>query len=192
MLSGLVKSAAVYAHNNPAPFLRYTAAGTYTLSTAMQAVGIAQNKEIPQKEKSFLIPQELFNGALQLVTFLTVATTLENWGRKLAQEGKILAQKGLPNTPKFVNGVAVAFSLAGTILAFNIITPILRNPITYFVQKKKNKQLSVEEQFLTRPIIPAINLSDRVEYNRSNPFMTFEARSNVPFRSNNKKFDLNG
>lgn len=174
MLSNHLTNAAMYAYNNPAQFLRYTAAGTYTLSTLMQAGGIAKNKSIPEKEKSFLIPQELLNGALQLTTFLTLATSLENWGRKLAQQGKILAKAGVPNTPRFINGVAVAFSLIGTVLSFNLVTPLLRNPIAYYVQKKRGQKLDVEKQSLTEPLILASGFDHSIKYNNSNPFITFE------------------
>lgn len=174
MLSNAITNAASYAYNNPAQFLRYTAAGTYSLSTMMQAYGISKNKNIPEKEKSFLIPQELFNGALQLATFLTIATSLENWGRKLAQQGKIVAKTGVPNTPGFINGIAVAFSLIGTVLSFNLVTPLLRNPIAYYIQKKRAQKVDIETEFLTRPMIPSLRLNDSIKYNNSNPFTTFE------------------
>lgn len=174
MLRNAITKAAVYAMDQPAPFLRYTAAGTYTLSTLVQAAGVAMNPKIPQKEKNFLIPQELINGALQLITFLTLATTLENWGKRLAEKGIIVASNASQNGPTFIKGVAVLFSIVGTVLAFNVLTPLIRNPVAHYIQKKMGKKATPEQTDMTRPIIPAVRFSSGKVFSNTSPFAGFE------------------
>lgn len=198
MLKDFVTKALIYPIENPAPFLRWSAAGVYTISALVQAIGIATNEKIPEKEKSFLIPQELLTGSLQLGTFLTVATALEKLGEKLALSGKILPNKMANGGPAFVKGISVAFSIIGTVLSFNLITPLLRNPIAYLLQKKTNNtNLSNESQFLARPIIPASNFGLAYRGEHTGPFTQFNGINrtnrlpqkayNIPFTSTGLK-----
>lgn len=172
--SNLVSQAAQYAKDQPAPFLRYTTAAIYLISTAAQSGGIMINKEVPKKEKSFLLLQETINGALELGTFMTIATGFENLGRKLVDKGIVVGAEVAKNQPAFRKGMAMLFSLVGTIIAFNLVTPLLRNPIINLIQKmtgKKNDPKTVE---LTKPILPGVKLAPKIHYNQTNPFSHFE------------------
>lgn len=174
MLSNLISKAAVFAKDNPAPFLRYTTAAIYTISTAAQSSGIMINKEIPKKEKNFLLLQEIINGVLELGTFMTIATGFETLGKNLVEKGLIVGTELAKNQPAFKKGMAMLFSLVGTIIAFNLVTPLLRNPIINMVQKfmgKKNDPKTVE---LTKPILPGAPLAPKSQFSHSNPFGQFE------------------
>lgn len=182
MLSKLLTKSAEYAYHNPAAFLRYTTAGIYTLSTMAQTGGLLINDKIPAKEKNFLIIQETLNGILQLGTFMTLATGFEKWGKKLVETGKIVGTNVAKNAPAFKKGIVVGFSLLGTVLAFNIITPLIRNPLAQKIQKWLGFDGHNDPEQLTRPIIAANGLNDnrtRLALNTtkpaaSTPFTSFE------------------
>lgn len=174
MLSNLIGKAAVYAKDNPAPFLRYTTAAIYLTSTAAQSSGIMINKEIPKKEKNFLLLQEIINGVLELGTFMTIATGFENLGGKLVDKGLIIGTELAKNQPAFRKGMAMLFSLVGTIVAFNLVTPLLRNPIINLIQKFSGKKNDPKTEELTKPILPGAPLAQKGHFNQSNPFSQFE------------------
>jgi hypothetical protein len=174
MLSDLITKSAKYALEKPAPFLRYTTFVIYLISMAAQGGGIVINKDIPKKEKNFLLLQELVNGALELATFMTIATGFENWGRKLAEKGIIVGSKVGKNAATFNKGVTMLFSIAGTVLAFNLVTPLLRNPIINLIQKISGKKAGPEKQELTKPILPSLQINPNIKYNNTNPFKGFE------------------
>lgn len=175
MLSNFIAKSATYALEKPAPFLRYTTAVTYLISTAAQGGGIIINKDLPKKEKNFLLLQELINGALELGTFMTIATGFENLGRKLVDSGKVVGSEIAKNNPTFRKGVAMLFSIAGTIVAFNLVTPLLRNPIIALIQKFTGKGKTDKKNVeLTRPILPNLKLNPHLKFNTTNPFSNFQ------------------
>ncbi|MEW5821046.1 MAG: hypothetical protein AB1782_12715 [Cyanobacteriota bacterium] len=174
MLSDLITKSAKFALEKPAPFLRYTTFVIYLISMAAQGCGIVINKDIPKKEKNFLLLQELVNGALELATFMTIATGFENWGKKLAEKGIITGTQIGKNAATFNKGVTMLFSIIGTVLAFNLVTPLLRNPIINMIQKISGKKTSPEKQDLTKPVLPTLQVSPAIKYNANNPFANFE------------------
>lgn len=176
MLSKLIQQFSKYALDQPAPFLRYTTAVIYAISTAAQSGGLVINKSIPPEEKKFLLLQEIINGALELGTFLTIATGFENLGRKLVDKGVIVAAETAKANPAFRKGVAMAFSLFGTIVAFNLVTPLLRNPIAAVIQSKFMKKKIDDKQQLTRPMLPSYQLNSNVRVVNNNPFANFERK----------------
>lgn len=175
MLSNLIEKSAKFALEKPAPFLRYTTAIIYMISTAAQSGGIIINKDLPKKEKNFLLLQEVINGVLELGTFMTIATGFEKFGRTLVDKGKIVGAEVAKNNPTFKKGVAMLFSIAGTIVAFNLVTPLLRNPIIHMIQKIAGKgKTDPKNVELTRPILPNIKLNPTVKFNSHNPFANFQ------------------
>ena len=176
MLKNIITKSAKYVCDNPAPFLRYTTFIINLISMAAQCGGIALNKKIPKKEKNFLLLQESVNGILELATFMTIATGFEKWGKSLVEKGVIIGTKVGKNTATFNKGVTVLFSIIGTVLALNLVTPLLRNPIINLIQKKfgKGQKISLEHQALTIPILPSLKISNKTKFNTGNPFATFE------------------
>lgn len=174
MLNNFLTKMAQYAIDKPAPFLRYTTAVVYAISAVAQCTGLKINKDIPDKEKNFLMVQEALSGALELGTFMTIATGMENLGAKLVEKGIIVGTEAAKANPAFKKGVAMLFSLVGTVLAFNLITPLLRNPMASFIQKKLNKKISPELQHLTVPVLPSLKLNTELKINANNPFTNFE------------------
>lgn len=61
---------------------------TWTLATLGQVTSIAFNEKIPKKQKQFLIPQEIADGAINIVAFYAITNSMKNIGSKLVSTGK--------------------------------------------------------------------------------------------------------
>lgn len=59
-------------------------------SALAQVVMIAKNDKIQKKDKKFLIPQEIADGAINVGLFYGVCKTLKSYGDKLCERGKII------------------------------------------------------------------------------------------------------
>lgn len=70
--------------------LLHTATAGWILSAAGQIFGIATNKKVSKKEKQFLIPQELADAAINIVSFYVLTDSIQNFTKSLASKGKII------------------------------------------------------------------------------------------------------
>lgn len=61
---------------------------TWTMATLAQVGAIVFNDKIPKEQKKFLIPQEIADGALNIVAFYTITNTLKTLGTRLVSTGK--------------------------------------------------------------------------------------------------------
>lgn len=143
----IIKPAKFYM-DKPAKFLTYSLGFLYGAGTVGQVIALMTDKKIPEKEKKFLIPQEIINGTLELGTYLLIATRCEKLFKTLASKGMIAVKGAQGVNPTFVKSMEVLGSLVGAVLTLNFITPILRNPITSFVQKHffKGNKLTQEQR----------------------------------------------
>lgn len=66
----------------------------WALSSAGQIVGLLANDKISNKEKTFLIPQEVFDAGVNIASFLLITTGIKKFANKLVTTGK-LAPKSL-------------------------------------------------------------------------------------------------
>ena len=71
-----------------ARMLIYTGAAGWTLSSLAQVCGILFNPEISNEQKSFLIPQELADAAVNIFSFIFVTQVVRNIASKLYSTGK--------------------------------------------------------------------------------------------------------
>ena len=101
---------------NPAKMLIYTGVLGWFLSSAAQVVAIAVNDKIPKEQKMFLIPQEISDGAINVLSFFLVTSAIKNFASKLVSTGKLAN----PKIRKFLNetGLDVKKGLGQT--KFNI------------------------------------------------------------------------
>ena len=204
MIKDLVTKLANFAIENPAKFLKRTAAVNFSMGSVGLIIGMLINDKIPQKEKRYMIAQESVEGMLDLGVFLYVASKFENWGKALLAKQKIIPRiKGLekkevveamkkffanPDNPKglsefvegrlrnITKGTEVAFSLIGTIIAFNIITPLIRNYCASWLDKLFAKK--IDRSQVMSPILPGLQLNDKIRTNNNDPFAVFESRIN--------------
>lgn len=61
---------------------------TWIASCASQVAAIVFNDKIPSDQKKFLIPQEIADGALNVLTFYLITNTMKNVAGKLVSTGK--------------------------------------------------------------------------------------------------------
>ena len=74
---------------NPANMLIWTGVLGWFLSSAAQVVAIAFNDKIPKEQKAFLIPQEIGDGAVNVLSFLVVTSAVKGFASKLVSSGKL-------------------------------------------------------------------------------------------------------
>lgn len=139
---------------------------TWITATASQVFAIAINKKVPDDQKKFLIPQEIADGALNLLAFYLVTNSLKNISSKLVSTGKWstkpirdFVKKNAKNVKmgdistnlgeRFNNneefhqsydhfkiGMDMIAAVTGSVLSCNVATPIIRNKIGAQHQKQ--------------------------------------------------------
>lgn len=138
----------------------------WILSSAAQVTAIVINDKIPKEQKMYMVPQELADAAVNIISYYAISRTFKAVSNKLVSSGKLLPEairtflknssladkvgkagfdvKKHGNLPtelaeqynKFFKGVDVAGTTLGSILSCNIVTPIVRNEIAANKQKK--------------------------------------------------------
>ncbi|MBO7672267.1 hypothetical protein J6S88_02535 [bacterium] len=151
------KLAEIYS-KDPGRMLLHTGTIGWILSCAAQTIAIATNDKIDKKQKAYLIPQEIFDGLVNIVSFYVLTKSFKDIFLKLVSTGK-LANKSImkflqknnltnkigkmdfnieklanyseiePEYRAFKDGVGVVSSTIGSIISCNIVTPILRNKL---------------------------------------------------------------
>ncbi len=140
-------------YKNQANMLIVTSAIGWFLSSLGQIAAILCNDKIPQKEKSFLIPQEAFDGIVNIATFLSVTFLAKQKVAKMIDKGQI---KFIGKDPKqYAAPVLTLVSIGMGALASNIITPFVRNYLGANIQKKiindkKNLQEKTKKSYTTQ------------------------------------------
>jgi len=61
---------------------------TWVVSTLSQVMAVVINDKIPKEQKKFLIPQEIADGAINILAFYAVTNSLKNVAGKLVSTGK--------------------------------------------------------------------------------------------------------
>lgn len=155
---------------NPGTMLLHTGTAGWILSCLAQVGAIITNDKIAPEQKTFLIPQELGDGLINILSFYVLTSSVKNLCSKAVLNGKItnkaiklyLTKHKLTdkigktdfNIKKteafneikndfgsFKNGVDILASTTGSILSCNILTPILRNEYAAKQQKVANTYL---------------------------------------------------
>lgn len=138
----------------------------WILSSAAQVTAILINDKIPKEQKMYMIPQELADAAVNIVSFYAVTRTFKSLANKLVSSGKLLPKtvrnvlqnssvapkvgtKGfdvakdghlsadvLKSYDKFYSGVDIIGTTLGSVLSCNLLTPVVRNEIAARRQKK--------------------------------------------------------
>jgi hypothetical protein len=131
----------------------------WILSSLAQVTAIVINDKIPKEQKMFLVPQEIADALVNIVSFYAVTQTCRTVGNNLVARGKwlpktvkelldakglgeklgkkgfdVLTEGGLTGDTlktfnQFKSGIDVGATTVGSIVSCNIITPVLRNVI---------------------------------------------------------------
>ncbi len=164
IFSGLNNLVAKHYGNQPGKMLIHTGVIGWILSSAAQVVAIIINDKIPKEQKMYLIPQEIADAGVNILSFYAITQTFKSVATKLVNTGKwlpgsvrkFLDGKGLANVGKktfdvvkdgkltseiankftsFRDGIDVIATTIGSILSCNIVTPVIRNEIAANRQK---------------------------------------------------------
>ena len=160
---------------NPGEMLLHTGTIGWILSCLAQVGAIITNDKIAPEQKTFLIPQELGDGLINIISFYVLTSSVKNLCSKAVLNGKI-ANKAIKNYLtknkleknigkidfdikktanfsdvkdefiSFKNGVDILASTAGSVLSCNIVTPILRNEFASREQKSANQILNTKKE----------------------------------------------
>ena len=136
------KMVAKFANDN-ANFLFITAAIGWFLASTAQTFGIITNKKIDKEDKKFLIPQEIFDGAVNIGLYALITTPLINGTEKLINNDVITfknVKKGSIEFDRLRGGAKVIASLVGAVVSCNVLTPLVRNKLGSIAQRKELKQ----------------------------------------------------
>ncbi len=76
--------------NDAGKMLLHTATLGWIFSAAGQIFGIVTNDKVSKKQKKFLIPQEIADAAINIISFYTLTACIQNSAKKLASSGKII------------------------------------------------------------------------------------------------------
>ena len=129
--------------NDNANFLFITAAIGWFLASTAQTFGIVTNKKIDKEDKKFLIPQEIFDGAVNIGLYALITTPLINGTEKLINNDVITfknVKKGSIEFDRLRGGAKVLASLVGAVVSCNVLTPLVRNKLGSIAQRKELKQ----------------------------------------------------
>lgn len=195
LMKNLLTKSILYAKNNYSSFLIYTTCLTFGFAMIGQMAGIKLNKKIPEKERNFLLFQELLTGIIEIGIALVVGKGFEKIGAKLVDRGLLLPFPGQPKEA-FTKGLMNITGILGTVLAFHLFTPLLRNPLAAYFSKKMNKETNTKLADVTRIPQPASSLnapsiSTPIKSN-INPFEQFERKVNLANIKPNLTFKSSG
>jgi len=77
---------------DPAKMLLHTGAVGWILASAAYITGVMVNDEISKKEKKFLIPQEIADAAINILSFYTITLGATKIANKLVTTGKLITK----------------------------------------------------------------------------------------------------
>ena len=150
---------------NPGKMLVHTGVLGWILSSLAQVSAVVFNDKISAEQKSFLIPQEIADAGINILSFYLITSSFKNIASKLVSTGKLTTKTiknglknnvdqigklsfdigKLENVPEgyksFKNGVDVFASIIGSIISCNIVTPVLRNEYAAKKQKQVIRQM---------------------------------------------------
>ena len=164
LFNGFKTLVAKHYGSNTGKMLIHTGVIGWILSSAAQVAAIVINDKIPKEQKMYLIPQEIADAAVNIVSFYAITQTFSSVAKRIVTSGKLLPKSvkdwmsvkgllgkignstsdiykaGLSASAKkrldmFKEGIDVIGTTAGSILSCNIVTPIVRNEIAANRQK---------------------------------------------------------
>lgn len=197
---------------NTGKMLIHTGVIGWVLSSAAQVTAIVINDKIPNEQKMYLIPQEIADAAVNIISFYTITQTFSSVAKKLVTSGKLLPKSvkdwitskslldkigkstsniynaGLSASAKkrldiFKEGIDVIATTIGSILSCNIVTPIVRNEIAAKRQKKAITRITAKNSELNSVNIYSNNLTK--SFIKKPTMQSFQAGTYSKLYSNN-------
>ena len=186
--------------NDPGKMLVHTGVIGWALSSLAQVFAIVLNDKIPKEQKMFLIPQEIADAVVNIMSFYLITQSFKTVALKLVNTGKwlpakvknFLTENAVKDVGKssfnvlkhgnltdklkldfneFRNGIDVIATTAGSILSCNIVTPLVRNEIAAHRQKASIAKMNSREKALYPPeSVPVFYTKPSVKSFQSNSY----------------------
>lgn len=159
------------------------------------------NKNIPSDQKKFLVPQEIADGLVNVSLFWIFTKQANNMAKEYLKKGKVfpnaikeevtkikekagkdlnleavekqLSPEAQKHMGRFKKSFPMVVSLAGSVLAANIVTPIIRNIVASKIQERsihKESIKPVQSQITSRP-----NQQELYKHKTPQPFMAVKS-----------------
>ena len=175
-LKSIINTIADKYGNNPGKMLVHTGVIGWALSSMAQVFAIVLNDKISKEQKMYMIPQEIADAGVNIVSFYLITQSFKSVALKMVNTGKILpssvknflSNNGVADVGKksfdvvkhgnltkelsdvfsdFRNGVDVIATTIGSILSCNIVTPLVRNEIAAHRQKSYIAKMDKSNQY---------------------------------------------
>ncbi|MDD3012415.1 MAG: hypothetical protein PHC34_01775 [Candidatus Gastranaerophilales bacterium] len=166
MLKTKVVKIAFDAMNNKSEFLKKAGIVGILTTAICQITAVFINKDIPKKEKKFMLAQESADGIINFTIFWTLTAVCINKGRRLATDWTINKPEVFKNIEKtlvkekgfdkyhihkvkqgYIDGLGTIIGMIGSVTANNFVSPPLRNYAASLYQKKHIKQTVSQQDF---------------------------------------------
>lgn len=149
-----------HTHKDPAKVLITLAAFGFALSSMGQCFAININNKIDRKKKKFLLAQETADGAVNIALFLGITSSIWKISDKLIsplgikqKNNKCVIKNNIDKKNCIKNGGRLFTTVVASVIACNIITPLVRNLIAGKIREK------FDEKELSKTQISKINYS---------------------------------
>ena len=108
---------------NPGKMLVHTGVLGWILSAMAQVSAVVFNDKISKEQKSFLIPQEMADAAINIISFYVITSSFKNLASKLVSTGKLSTSKirnyiksKVANPAEYIGKLKVIIKLLKTVL----------------------------------------------------------------------------
>ncbi len=125
-----------HTHKDPAKMLIAMGALGFALSSMAQCFAIKINNKIDKKKKDFMLAQEAADGAVNIGLFLGITSSVWKISDRMIgflginRQNTIKSAKPNPNTNNHIKcGGRILTTIIASVIACNIITPLVRNLI---------------------------------------------------------------
>jgi hypothetical protein len=142
-LKTFIMKEAYAAFEDKADFLKKAGIAGVVTTAVCQVTAVLINKEVPKKEKKFMLAQEVTDGAINLAIFWGLTSLCIKKGRAYAEK---LTKNGLSGILEnesqkdaYIGGISSIIGMTGSIFANTIFSPPLRNYAASIYQKESMK-----------------------------------------------------
>ncbi len=191
MFKNILNKIATAYGKNPGKMLVHTGVIGWVLSSAAQVCAIVLNDKIPKEQKMFLIPQEIADAGVNIVSFYLITQSFKSVALKLVNSGKLLPKavkdflvykgvgdklgkagfdvyksgaltpSGIKRLDSFKDGADVIGTTIGSIISCNLVTPLIRNEIAAHRQKKSIARMNTPYDVASNVKTPSKNFVKR-------------------------------
>ena len=170
-------------HKDAAKMLIGMGAVGFALSSMAQCFAIKINEKISPRKKKFLISQEAADGLVNIGLYLGITSGVWKISDKILKKFGLLNVKNAGDLKQIKSGGRIATTMIASVIACNIITPLIRNlyagKITAYRDKKEREFKQKYQEILNRSSNSPFKQFDNYTQ-RCVPELAFKANNAYP------------